>query len=148
MTNTAPVRILFLCTRNSARSQMAEAITRHLGDGKVEVFSAGTEATDVHPMARRAMDELGVGMAGQRSKHLKEFLGQQFDYVITVCDNAHEACPRFPGNPEQIHWSFPDPAAIQGEEAQHDAFQATAEGLMDRIRTLLYALDRKQKEAS
>ena len=140
MTNTEPVRILFLCTRNSARSQMAEAITRHLGDGKVEVFSAGTEATDVHPMARRVMAEMGIGMAGQRSKHLKEFLGKQFDYVITVCDNAREACPRFPGNPEQLHWSFPDPAAVEGEEAQRQAFRSTAEGLKERVSTLLEEL--------
>ncbi len=97
-----PVRVLFLCTHNSARSQMAEGLLRHLGQGRVEVHSAGTVATRVHPLAVAAMAEKSIEISGQRSKHLEEFSGQEFDYVVTVCDNARESCPIFPGVPEQI----------------------------------------------
>ncbi len=96
-------RVLFLCTHNSARSQMAEAILRHLSKGAVEALSAGNEPTELHPMAVQAMDKHGIDIRGQKSKHLSQFLGQHFDYIITVCDLAQESCPVFPDDPEQIH---------------------------------------------
>ena len=138
-------RVLFLCTHNSARSQMAEAILRQLGGDGVEVHSAGTVATRVHPLAIAAMAEKGIDISGQRSKHLNEFLGQTFDYVVTVCDNARETCPVFPGAPEKIHWSIPDPSAVEGDEAtQAYAFRVASDELMTRIRYLLVLIDRKR----
>ncbi|HEX4962238.1 MAG TPA: ArsR family transcriptional regulator [Thermoanaerobaculia bacterium] len=138
------VRVLFLCTHNSARSQMAEALLRSLGNGEVEAFSAGTEVTRVHPLAVQTMAERGLDISAQRSKHLSEYVGEPFDYVITVCDNAREACPLFPGDPERIHWSIPDPAAVEGsEEVQAAAFQRAADELTARIRYLLAVLDKK-----
>jgi thioredoxin type arsenate reductase len=139
------VRVLFLCTHNSARSQMAEAILRHLGGDKVEVHSAGTVATRVHPLAIAAMAEKDIDISGQRSKHLDEFSGQEFDYVVTVCDNARESCPVFPGAPEKIHWSIADPAAVEGDEATRSrAFRIASDELMTRIRYLLVLIDRQR----
>src|SRR5919198_3201305 len=103
-------RVLFLCTHNSARSQMAEGLLRHFGGGRFEAFSAGTEASHVRPLAIRAMNEIAIDISGQQSKTLDRFLGQRFDAVITVCDQANEACPVFFGARERLHWSFPDPA--------------------------------------
>lgn len=141
-------RVLFLCTHNSARSQMAEALLRERSGGQAEAFSAGTEPAGVHPLAVRAMDELGIDLRGRQSKGLERFLGQRFDAVITVCDRAREACPVFPGKPDQIHWSFPDPAGVDGPpEARLDAFRATAAGLDVRIRYFLERL-RESKEAA
>ena len=102
-------RVLFLCTHNSARSQMAEGLLRHLAGDRFEAYSAGTEATLVRPLAIRAMAELGVDISGQESKTLERYLGEPFDRVITVCDEANEACPFFPGASERLHWSFPTP---------------------------------------
>jgi len=110
-------RVLILCTGNSARSQMAEGILRHDAGDRYEVESAGVEQSFVRPQAIEAMREIGVDISGHRSKSLDEFLGQPFDYVITVCDNAKEHCPVFPGKAERIHWSFDDPAAATGDEA-------------------------------
>jgi|SoiMethySBSTD1v2_1073268.scaffolds.fasta_scaffold1660333_1 Protein-tyrosine-phosphatase len=135
-----PLRVLILCTGNSARSQMAEAILRHVGKGAIEVESAGTlPQPDIHPMARRAATKLlNVDMEGQSPKRLDRFRGQHFDYVITVCDHAAESCPVFPGNPERIHWSFEDPAAVVGTEAEKQrAFDSTATQLLARIRQWL-----------
>lgn len=115
---TGKQRILFLCTANSARSQMAEAILRRLGGNRFEVFSAGTEATRVNSLAVRAMEEAGFDMSGQYSKNLNYFLGQPFDYVITLCSDAEERCPFFPGRVQRLHWPFDDPAAAQGTEAE------------------------------
>lgn len=141
-----PVRVLFLCTHNSARSQMAEGLLRALGGKRVEVFSAGSEPTSIHPLAIKAMSTRGVDLRTHRSKHLKEFLGEDFDYVITVCDRVRESCPVFPGDPEQIHWSFPDPAAVEGKlETQERAFEDTARELTNRIQYLLLMIDRAQK---
>lgn len=140
-----PVRILFLCTHNSARSQMAEALARALGKGRIESFSAGTEATRVHPDAIRAMADLGINIEKQRSKSMTEFFGQSFDYVITVCDNARESCPIFPGDPIKIHWSFPDPAAVENPKERAQAFRRTAAELMTRINNLLLLIDRDMK---
>lgn len=122
---------------------MAEGILRHLGGDRVEVESAGTVATRVHPLAVAAMAERGIDLAGQRSKHLDEFAAERFDFVITVCDNAQESCPLFPGGPEQIHWSLPDPSAVEGDEpARLQAFRAVADDLTARIGQFLVRLDR------
>jgi protein-tyrosine-phosphatase len=140
----AGVRVLFLCTHNSARSQMAEGILRRLAP-QVEVASAGTEATRVHPLAIRTMAQQGFDISEQRSKHLAEVAGETFDYVITVCDNAREACPIFPGAPEQIHWSIADPSAVEGDEATRlRAFEMAGIELLARLRLFVALLERRQ----
>ncbi len=137
-------RVLFLCTHNSARSQMAEGILRHLAGGQVEVHSAGTEVTRVHPLAAATMTARDIDISGHRSKHLNEFTGQKFDYVITVCDSANETCPIFPGDPERIHWSIPDPSSVEGDDKEKStAFQRAADDLLTRIRYLLALLQRR-----
>src|SRR5256714_3918552 len=108
-------RVLILCTGNSARSQMAEGLLRELGGGRFEIFSAGTHPSRVRREAVEAMREVGIDIGGQRSKSVDEFAGREFDYVITVCDNAREECPVFPGRVKRIHWSFDDPAAAEGD---------------------------------
>jgi protein-tyrosine-phosphatase len=140
-----PVRVLFLCTHNSARSQMAEGIMRHLGGGMVEVHSAGTHPSYVHPHAVQVMEALSIDVSKQRSKHLDEYSGQSFDYVVTVCDRVREVCPLYPDDPEQIHWSFPDPAAVEGEQEQYAAFVRTAQELMTRIRFLLLVIENERR---
>ncbi|HEV2835298.1 MAG TPA: arsenate reductase ArsC, partial [Pyrinomonadaceae bacterium] len=110
-------RVLILCTGNSARSQMAEGLLRHLAGDRFDVASAGVSPTDVRPEAVTAMREIGVDISHHHSKSVDEFTGQEFDYVITVCDNANEQCPVFPANTKRIHWSFEDPAAAKGDEA-------------------------------
>ena len=129
--------VLFLCTGNSARSQLAEVILRHISRGRVQVASAGSAPQpEIHPMARIAARKLlNVEMEGQHPKLLDEFLGQRFDYVITVCDRAAESCPSFPGGPERLHWSFDDPAAVQGaDEDRQRAFDNVARALLGRVR--------------
>jgi arsenate reductase len=111
-------RVLFICTHNSARSQMAEGLLRHLGNDRFEVFSAGTEATFVRPMAIKAMAELGIDISRQQSKTLDRYLDEPFDDVITVCDTAAEACPVFPGAARRLHWSFKDPSKATGSESE------------------------------
>ena len=108
------LNVLILCTGNSARSQMAEGLLRHIAGESLDVFSAGSKPSVVNPFAIQAMAQRGIDISQHRSKHLNEFLQQPFDYVITVCDNAAETCPVFPGKGQRIHWSFPDPAAAQG----------------------------------
>jgi len=115
-------RVLILCTGNSARSQMAEGLLRHDGGEHFEVHSAGTVASLVRPQAIEAMRDIGIDISGHRSKSVDEFLGQEFDYVITVCDNANENCPVFPGKTKRIHWSFDDPAEATGSDAEVLAF--------------------------
>ena len=110
-------RILILCTGNSARSQMAEGLLRHDAGDRFEVFSAGTRPGQVRPEAVAVMRKLGIDISGHRSKNVAEFAGQSFDYVLTVCDNARESCPVFPGKTAMIHQSFEDPAALEGSEA-------------------------------
>lgn len=144
---TAPpqplARVLFLCTHNSARSQMAEGLLRHLSHGQVEAFSAGNAPGQVHPLAIEVMAERGINISDQSSKHLAQYQGQRFDYVITVCDLARESCPIFPGHPEQIHWSFPDPSAVPGVAARRRAFQQIAAELTTRINFLLVRIRRQ-----
>jgi len=115
---------------------MAEGLLHHLGGARFEVYSAGTEATHVHPLAVHAMANVGIDISGARSKHLDEFNGQDFDYVITVCDHAAESCPVFPGDPQRIHWSFEDPSAARGdEEARYRVFERVRNQLTQRLRT-------------
>lgn len=141
----APTRVLFLCTHNSARSQMAEGIVRHLGAGQVAVFSAGSQPSEVHPDAVRAMAAIGIDISQQQSKHLDTFAGQPFDYIITVCDWVREVCPIFPNDPEQIHWSFADPAAVDDAGARERTFQQTAQQLMTRARHLLTLIEQQTR---
>ena len=111
-------RILFICTHNSARSQMAEGWLRSLGGNQFEAFSTGTEETLVRPLAMKAMAEVGIDISKQQSKTLERYLNEPFDEVITVCDTAAEACPLFPGATKMKHWSFPDPSKATGGEAE------------------------------
>jgi arsenate reductase (thioredoxin) len=111
-------RVLILCTGNSARSQMAEGLLRHESDARFEVASAGTKPGHVRPEAITVMKELGIDISGHRSKHVNEFKDQAFDYVLTVCNNANESCPVFPGRTKRIHKAFEDPAAFQGTEVE------------------------------
>jgi arsenate reductase (thioredoxin) len=128
-------RVLILCTGNSARSQMAEGLLRAFGGERVEVFSAGTNPSIVRPEAIAVMSELGIDLSGHRSKHVREFDGKHFDYVITVCDNANESCPIFPGDTQRMHWSFPDPAAIEGSETERlAAFRRVRDALAENFR--------------
>jgi arsenate reductase len=131
-------RVLFLCTHNSARSQMAEGLLRQLAGNRFEAHSAGTEATHVRPLAVRAMDEVGVDISGQESKTLERYLREPFDYVITVCDDANEACPVFPGAKNRRHWSLPDPSAAEGTEEERLAvFRSVRDGIRDRVQAEL-----------
>ena len=128
-------RVLLLCTHNSARSQMAEGLLRALDPDRFEVASAGTEATRVHPLAIRAMDEVGIDLRGHHSKTLDRFLGERWDHVITVCDAAAERCPVFPSGGHRLHWSFEDPAAVTGsEEERLAAFRRIRDAIAARLR--------------
>lgn len=111
-------RVLILCTGNSARSQMAEGLLRHDAGGQFEVESAGTKPGIVRPEAISVMRELGVDISGHRSKHVNQFDGERFDYVITVCDDAKESCPVFLNAAKRLHRSFEDPAAVNGSEEE------------------------------
>ena len=127
-------RVLFLCTHNSARSQMAEGLLRHLAGDRFESHSAGTEATHVRPLAARAMAEIGMDVSGQESKTLDRYMREPFDYVVTVCDAANEACPIFPGAKQRLHWSFPDPSQVSGTEEERLAvFRAVRDEIHARI---------------
>ncbi len=132
------LRVLILCTGNSARSQMAEGLLRRLAGAACDVHSAGTKPVGVNPLAVEAMREIGVDIGSHRSKSVAEFTGQRFDTVITVCDNAAEHCPIFPGAPQRIHWSLPDPAAVTGSrEEQLAAFRATRNSLDSLLHSFL-----------
>ena len=128
-------RVLILCTGNSARSQMAEGLLRDIAGDRFEVESAGTIATFVRPQAIAAMAEVGIDISGHRSKSLNEFLDTPFDYVITVCDNANETCPVFPGPAKRIHWSFDDPADSRGSENEKlEVFRRVRDEIAAKIR--------------
>ncbi len=135
-------RVLFLCTGNSALSQMAEGLMRQLSKGRVEVFSAGSQPSQINPLAMETMTQAGIDISQQRSKHMDEFAGQQFDYVITVCDQQQETCPVFPGTPQRLHWSFADPVRVEPEEARRYAFKSTANQLRNLIRHFLILIER------
>jgi arsenate reductase (thioredoxin) len=133
-------RVLFLCTHNSARSQMAEGFLRHLAEDRFDVASAGTEATRVHPLAVQAMREAGIDLSGHHSKTLDTVLDRPWDYVITVCDSANERCPLFPGRTTRIHWSFDDPSQVTGDENQRlQTFRRVRDEIQTRLRDWLAA---------
>jgi arsenate reductase len=138
-----PSRILVLCTGNSCRSIMAEALFRELGGGRVEVESAGSRpAGQVNPLTERVLDEAGIDHGWARSKSMSEFLDREFDHVLTVCDDAAEACPVFPGPARRTHWSIPDPArAVGTEEERLVVYRATLADLRGRITAFLGTLD-------
>lgn len=138
-------RVLFLCTGNSARSQMAEAMLRARTAGAVHACSAGISPKPIHPHAVSVMAARGIDLAGARAKHLDEFSGHRFDYVITLCDRVKEVCPEFPGHPRQVHWSIPDPAADPGGPA---AIERLADDLDRRIGFLLHAIAHPTEGAS
>ncbi|CUT04804.1 arsenate reductase ArsC [Candidatus Kryptobacter tengchongensis] len=140
------IRVLFLCTGNSCRSQMAEGLLRHLGDNKFEVFSAGTHPSFVHPLAIEAMKEIGIDISNHRSKSVTEFLGQSFDYVITVCDKAKESCPTFPGETKRIHWSFEDPAEATGTiEEKMKVFRKVRDEIKEHIISFINEIQTKSQ---
>ena len=127
-------RILFICTHNSARSQMAEGLVNHDLAGKVQAFSAGTDPSAAHPMAVAIMKELGIDISHHRSKSIDEFAGEKFDYVITLCDQAAEACPLFFGGTRKIHMGFADPATVQGgEEQKIAAFRKVRDQIQEQL---------------
>ena len=129
-----PIRVLFVCTHNSARSQLAEALLQRDGGADFEVHSAGTEATRVNPYATRVLAEAGIDWSHARSKVITEFLNQRFDYVITVCDRARETCPYFPGSTNTLHWGLDDPSGVEGtDEERLAAFRRTAREVADRL---------------
>ncbi len=131
-------RVLFLCTGNSCRSQMAEGWLRRLAGDRFDVASAGTRPAGLHPDAVLVMREAGVDIAGHRSKNVSEFLQQPFDFVITVCDSAKEACPYFPGEVQRLHWSFPDPAAATGTHEERLAvFRQVRDQIAEHIRDFI-----------
>jgi ArsR family transcriptional regulator, arsenate/arsenite/antimonite-responsive transcriptional repressor / arsenate reductase (thioredoxin) len=139
---STPARVLFLCTGNSARSQIAEALCERLSGGAVSAASAGSHPKPLHPNAVRVMRARRIDLARRRSKHLSEFAAQRFDYVISLCDRVREVCPEFPGWPEPIHWSIPDPAREPGSDEQTlPAFERTATELGTRIGFLIEAID-------
>jgi len=130
----SPIRVLFVCTGNSARSIMAEALLRQRGGDAFEVHSAGTEPKGVNPLTLRVLAEAGLDASGARSKSVDEFIGEPFDYVVTVCDQARESCPVFPGVHTTLHWSIDDPAAATGTEAERLAvFRRALAELESRI---------------
>jgi protein-tyrosine-phosphatase len=131
------VRVLFLCTGNSGRSQIAQALLEQAGGGRVEVVSAGSRPKPLHPVAVRVMRGYGIDLAGRCSKSVTEFQGRRFDYVITLCDRVREVCPDFPGRPNAIHWSVPDPAAAGDRQAVTAAFATIAADLHERIGLLI-----------
>jgi protein-tyrosine-phosphatase len=138
-------RVLFLCTGNSARSQIAEALIEHMSDGAVEADSAGSHPKPLHPNAVRVMKRRGIDIGANRTKHLEEYTAQPFDVVITLCDRVREVCPEFPAHPQLVHWSIPDPAREgTNNRASYPAFERTASELETRIGFLLHLLAEPQ----
>jgi len=133
-------RVLFICTHNSARSQMAEGFLRRVAGDRFDVYSAGTEATHVRPQAIEVMAEIGIDISGQTSKTLQQYLPERWDYVITVCDDANESCPVFPGAADRSHWSFEDPSKATGTENERlEVFRRTRNEIAGRIRMFVAA---------
>jgi ArsR family transcriptional regulator, arsenate/arsenite/antimonite-responsive transcriptional repressor / arsenate reductase (thioredoxin) len=144
-----PPRVLFLCTGNSARSQIAEALLEDLSGHAVEAFSAGSRPKLLHPNAVRVMRARGIDISDRQTKHLDRFRRRRFDWVISLCDRVREVCPEFPGQPQAIHWSIPDPAAEPGGDADtYPAFERTASELETRISFLLPLITPQTKEVS
>lgn len=142
---SSPARVLFVCTGNSARSPMAEALTKHLAPVTVEAFSAGSHPKPLHPNAVRVMHEHGIDLSGRRPRHLREFAQQRMDYVVSLCDRVRERVPPFPEGPERIHWSIADPANDgDSDQETYPAFQQTATELATRVRFLLHHIQSAQ----
>lgn len=131
-------RVMFLCTGNSARSQIAEGSLRHLAGDRFEVVSAGTEPAGLNPLAVEVMREVGIDLSGHRSKAVEEYLGEHFAFLVTVCDAAREKCPIFPGAVQRLHWSLADPAAEKGDlEQRRAAFRRTRDEIAERVRAFV-----------
>ncbi len=129
------IRVLFVCTGNSARSILAEALLRHVGGGRFEAFSAGTHPSGVHSLTTRVIDEVGIPSDGLRSKSIEEFAATSFDYVVTLCDDARAICPVFPGADQSLHWGYEDPAAVEGsDEERLEAFRRVFTHIGERVR--------------
>ena len=144
--SAGPIRVLFVCTGNSARSQLAEALLRQIGGADFEVRSAGTEPKGVNPCTGRVLAELGIDWSKARSKSVAEFLDEPWDYVITVCDRARQTCPVFPGEHNSLHWGLDDPAEVEGtDEVKLAAFRATRMELTTRLRLFIELARRTQR---
>jgi arsenate reductase (thioredoxin) len=142
-----PIRVLFLCTGNSARSQMAEGLLRAIGGGDFEINSAGTDPKGLNPLTIEAMRESGIDISGHQSKSLERFLGHHFDYIITVCDRARDSCPTFPGDNQRIHWGFEDPAAVTGTRAEQLAvFRRVRNEISERLRVWVTVQRKRLKD--
>jgi len=142
-------RVLFLCTGNSARSVIAEALLKKIGGDDFEVYSAGTDPKGINPYTVRVLEQEHIDTTAFYSKNMSDFVGQRFDYVITVCDQAAERCPVFPGDPTRIHWSFTDPAAVGGDDhVKLAAFQETLRGMRRRIEPFMIVAKTAAKDAS
>ena len=143
-----PIRVLFVCTGNSARSIMAEALLRQHGGDRFEVHSAGTEPRGVNPLTVRVLDEAGIDASWASSRSVTEFLGQQFDYVVTVCDQARQVCPVFPGVHESLHWGYEDPADATGTEDERLAvFRRVFTQIGERVRQFATLAQRERAHA-
>ena len=144
----APIRVLFVCTGNSARSILAEALLRHVGRSRFETRSAGTIPTEVHPFALRVLSDAGIETAGLRSKPIDEVQDEAFDYVITLCDDARQVCPVFPGADQSLHWGYRDPASVEGDAAARiAAFERVFTDLAVRIRQFVVIAERQERLA-
>ena len=140
---TDPIRVLFVCTGNSARSVMAEALLRHHGGDTFEVHSAGTEPKGINPLTHRVLAEAGIDASWARSKSVDEYRGESFDYIVTVCDQARQSCPTFPGVHESMHWDYEDPAAADGTEDERLAiFRRVFTEIGERVRQFATATRR------
>ena len=141
------VQVLFICTGNSARSQMAEGLLRRKAGDVVDIYSAGTEpAADVHPLANRMMSENGIDPSGQRPKSVNAFLDKEFDVIVTTCDGARETCPFLPGDAERYHWGLRDPAAVEGDEEERlTAFRETFTEISERVTDLVNTIGEKHE---
>ncbi len=140
-----PIRVLFVCTHNSARSILAEALLREKGGDAYQVFSAGTEVAEVRPFTLQVLKEAGLPTDGLRSKSVQEFIDQRFDYVITVCDTARQQCPIFPGEGHRFHWGYPDPSeAVGSDEERLEAFRRILTAISQRIDLFLAVSDKRQ----
>lgn len=143
-----PIRVLFVCTGNSARSIMSEALLRHNGGADFEVYSAGTEPRGLNPLTVRTLQEAGISTEGMSSKSVEQFLGEQFDYVITVCDQARQSCPVFPGSHESLHWGYEDPAEATGtDDERMRVFRSVFTQLGQRISQFI-VIARRQRQAA
>ncbi len=142
------IQVLFICTRNSARSQMAEGLLRKVAGNIADVYSAGTEpADDVNPLAKKMMAENGIDPSGHRPEKVDQYLNKKFDVIVTTCDGARESCPFFPGDAKRYHWGLEDPAAVTGDETERlAAFRETFQKLWERITELVEVIQKMRDE--